>query len=72
MAKASSGKAPDEAPEPSVTVTDTGNAQATGDGTAVTGYRGPALGTGHAPPAIVHVSGTGNATANVGGLANTG
>ncbi|WP_435216467.1 hypothetical protein [Streptomyces sp. bgisy034] len=55
-----------------MTVTDTGNAQATGEGTAMTGYRGPAPGTGHALPAPVHVSGTGNATANGGGIANTG
>jgi hypothetical protein len=72
MAKASSRKARDEAPEPSVTVTDTGNAQATSEGTAVTGYRGPAPGSGHTPHAPVHLSHTGQATATGGGIANTG
>ncbi|MFE2381101.1 P-loop NTPase [Streptomyces misionensis] len=72
MAKASSRKARGEAPEPPVTVTDTGNAQATSEGTAVTGYRGPALGTGGPPHAPVHVSRTGHATAIGGGIANTG
>ncbi|MET9980823.1 ATP-binding protein [Streptomyces rochei] len=72
MAKAPSGKARDEAPEPSVTVTDTGNAHATSEGTAVTGYSGPAPGVGHTPHAPVHLSHTGQATAAEGGIANTG
>lgn len=72
MAKASSGKARDEATEPSVTVSDTGNAQATGEGTAVTGYRGPVPGAAHTPHAPVHLSHTGQATAAGGGIANTG
>lgn len=72
MAKASSGKARDEAPEPSVTVTDTGDAQATSEGMAVTGYRGPVPVTGDTPHAPVHLSHTGQATASGGGIANTG
>lgn len=71
MAKAS-GKARDEATEPSVSVSDTGNAQATSEGTAVTGYRGPAPGAAHTPQAPVHLSHTGQATAASGGIANTG
>ncbi|MGW7043248.1 tetratricopeptide repeat protein [Streptomyces avermitilis] len=55
-----------------VTVTDTGNATATFQATAVTGYRGPAPGNGGAPAGPVRVSGTGDATASEGGLANTG
>ncbi|MFJ2154200.1 NB-ARC domain-containing protein, partial [Streptomyces microflavus] len=72
MAKASSRKARDETPEPSVTVTNTGNAEAVGDATAVTGYRGPARETGHAPPAPVHLSRTGDATATNGATAISG
>ncbi|MFJ3642751.1 hypothetical protein ACIPRD_23720 [Streptomyces sp. NPDC090108] len=72
MAKAPSDKARDEAPEPSVTVTDTGDAHATSEGTAVTGYRGPAPGSGHTPQAPVRLSHTGQATAAGGGIANTG
>ncbi|WP_307671846.1 tetratricopeptide repeat protein [Streptomyces sp. V4I2] len=55
-----------------MTVTDTGNAEAAGDATAVTGYRGPAPETGHAHPAPLHLSHTGDATAAWGGVANTG
>ncbi|WAX79577.1 tetratricopeptide repeat protein [Streptomyces sp. KMM 9044] len=62
----------DEEPEPSVTVTGTGNAEASGGGTSVTGYRGPAPGSGPAFPASVHLSDTGHATATGGAVANTG
>ncbi|MFC4467759.1 tetratricopeptide repeat protein [Streptomyces xiangluensis] len=55
-----------------VTVTDTGNATAASGATAVTGYRGPASGTGGGAGSPVRVSGTGAATASQGGLANTG
>ncbi|WP_330309912.1 MULTISPECIES: NB-ARC domain-containing protein [unclassified Streptomyces] len=55
-----------------MTVTDTGNAQATDDSTAITGYRGPAPGTSNAPHAPAHLSGTGNATAANSAIANTG
>ncbi|MFB8046049.1 FxSxx-COOH system tetratricopeptide repeat protein [Streptomyces hydrogenans] len=73
MAKASSRTARDEAPEPSVTVADTGNAEASDGATAVTGYRGPAPETGHAPHSCVLISGTGDATANgPGAIAVTG
>ncbi|MCX5318083.1 NB-ARC domain-containing protein [Streptomyces sp. NBC_00154] len=47
--------------ESPVTVTDTGNAEVTGDGTAVTGYSGPPPDSqGGSPP--VEVSGTGDVT----------
>ncbi|MEV6179975.1 tetratricopeptide repeat protein [Streptomyces sp. NPDC052015] len=72
MAKAPSRKTRDEEPEPSVTATDTGDAEATRDGTAVTGYRGPAPGTGPASPASVHLSHTGKATATGGSTAISG
>lgn len=55
-----------------ITVTDTGDATAASAGTAVTGYRGPALGTDHAPHAPVHLAGTGDAIAAGSGVANTG
>ncbi|WP_406167182.1 FxSxx-COOH system tetratricopeptide repeat protein [Streptomyces sp. NBC_00996] len=72
MAKASSRKARDKEPEPSVTVADTGNAEAVGDATAVSGYRGPAPETGHVSPAPVRLSHTGNATATHGATAISG
>ncbi|MEU6894876.1 hypothetical protein ABZ934_24345 [Streptomyces sp. NPDC046557] len=64
---------PDPEPEPTVVVTDTGGDRATGEGTAVTGYRAPAPrvplpGAG----ASTRVSGTGDATASGGGIANSG
>ncbi|MEV0926900.1 tetratricopeptide repeat protein, partial [Streptomyces spongiicola] len=55
-----------------MTVTDTGNARAAGTGMAVTGYRGPAPGTGAPSPSPVLVSGTGDAITIDGGIANTG
>ncbi|MBE8475590.1 tetratricopeptide repeat protein [Streptomyces sp. 3R004] len=73
MAKATSRPARDRGPEPSVTVTDTGQAVASGEETAVTGFQGPAPGSGsHAPQGPVHVSGTGHATATHGGTAISG
>ncbi|MGW5442711.1 tetratricopeptide repeat protein [Streptomyces asiaticus] len=61
-----------EEPEPSVTVADTGNAEAADDEMSVTGYRGPAPGSGRASPASVHLSRTGDATATNGGTAISG
>ncbi|MFF9757442.1 tetratricopeptide repeat protein [Streptomyces sp. NPDC014344] len=55
-----------------MTVTDTGNAQATGDGTAVTGYRGPASGSGPESPVSVDLSHTGSAVAANGAVAISG
>ncbi|MFJ1961849.1 FxSxx-COOH system tetratricopeptide repeat protein [Streptomyces massasporeus] len=72
MTKASSRAARDEEPEPSVTVADTGDAQAAGDETAVTGYRGPAPGNGLEAPISVDLSHTGNATATNGATAISG
>ncbi|MDI5968925.1 tetratricopeptide repeat protein [Streptomyces sp. SL13] len=72
MARKWWGKDRGETPEPSVTVTDTGNAEAAGRGTAVTGYRGPALEADHASPAQVSVDKTGHASATDGGIANSG
>ncbi|MGW4506834.1 tetratricopeptide repeat protein [Streptomyces sp. NPDC004436] len=46
-----------------MTVRDTGDAETAGGATAVTGYRGPAPGTGNAPHGSVHISDTGDATA---------
>ncbi|MFE5519878.1 tetratricopeptide repeat protein, partial [Streptomyces virginiae] len=52
---------------------DTGNAETAGGATAVTGYRGPAPGTGHAPHGSVHISDTGDATAiGAGAIAVSG
>ncbi|MHA4820179.1 NB-ARC domain-containing protein [Streptomyces aculeolatus] len=72
MTKASSRTAWEEEPEPSVTVADTGNAEAAGDEMTVTGYRGPASGSGPESPTSVHLSGTGNAVATDGGIAISG
>ncbi|MFF8432870.1 FxSxx-COOH system tetratricopeptide repeat protein [Streptomyces bacillaris] len=72
MAKASARTARNEEPEPSVTVTDSGKAEATGDETSVTGYRGPAPGTGPESPVSVHLSGTGNVTVTDGGTGISG
>ncbi|MFD6915176.1 tetratricopeptide repeat protein, partial [Streptomyces virginiae] len=56
-----------------MTVRDTGDAETSGGATAVTGYRGPAPGTGHAPPGSVHISDTGDATAiGLGAIAVSG
>ncbi|MCQ6553695.1 tetratricopeptide repeat protein [Streptomyces sp. C10-9-1] len=55
-----------------MTVTDTGDAEAAGDGTAVTGFRGPAPGTGPESPDPVHLSRTGNVTVNDGGIGVSG
>ncbi|MFG2317676.1 tetratricopeptide repeat protein [Streptomyces tendae] len=71
MTKASSRTAQDE-PEPLVTVSDTGNAETASDEMAVTGYRGPAPGSGHESPTSVHLSGTGDAVATGGGTAISG
>ncbi|WP_051893278.1 tetratricopeptide repeat protein, partial [Streptomyces erythrochromogenes] len=46
-----------------MTVRDTGDAETAGGATAVTGYRGPAPGTGNVPHGSVHISDTGDATA---------
>ncbi|MFE5518350.1 FxSxx-COOH system tetratricopeptide repeat protein [Streptomyces virginiae] len=46
-----------------MTVRDTGDAETIGGAMAVTGYRGPAPGSGNAPDGSVHISGTGDATA---------
>ncbi|MER6916034.1 XRE family transcriptional regulator [Streptomyces sp. NPDC000594] len=70
MAKALKRTAGGEEPEPPVTVSDTGDAEADG-GTAVTGYRGPAP-RGDESPSSVSVSGTGNAIATDGGTAISG
>jgi NB-ARC domain/Tetratricopeptide repeat len=61
------------ASEPTVVVSDTGDARAEDGGTAVTGYRGPAPDEAN-PPAEgrVQVSETGDATATEGGIAITG
>ncbi|GAA2243382.1 hypothetical protein GCM10010232_32990 [Streptomyces amakusaensis] len=59
-------------PEPSVTVSGTGDARARDGETAVTGYRGPAPGTGGDAPGSVYVSGTGDAIATGGGTAISG
>ncbi|MFK8906949.1 tetratricopeptide repeat protein, partial [Streptomyces sp. YS-3] len=60
-------------PEPPVTVADTGNAEAAGDEVAVTGYRGPVLGSGPLEfPASVRLSRTGDAVAKNGGTAISG
>ncbi|WP_107486301.1 tetratricopeptide repeat protein, partial [Streptomyces sp. 13-12-16] len=72
MTKASRRTARDEEPEPSVTVADTGDAEAAGEETAVSGYRGPVPGSGPESPASVHLSGTGNATATNGAIAVSG
>lgn len=72
MGKASSRTAGGEESEPSVTAADTGNAEATGDETAVSGYRGPALGHGTERSASVHLSGTGNVVASGGATAVSG
>ncbi|GAA2639745.1 hypothetical protein GCM10010425_50050 [Streptomyces spororaveus] len=63
MTKESSHTRQDDAPEVPVTVRDTGDAETIGGATAVTGYRGPAPGTGNAPHGSVHISDTGDATA---------
>ncbi|WP_232839009.1 NB-ARC domain-containing protein [Streptomyces triticisoli] len=55
-----------------MTVADTGNAEASGDEMAVTGYRGPAPGSGPESPASVRLSGTGDAVATNGGTAISG
>ncbi|MFF7970236.1 tetratricopeptide repeat protein [Streptomyces sp. NPDC007905] len=56
-----------------MTVADTGNAEAAGDEVAVTGYRGPVLGSGPPQfPASVRLSRTGDAVANNGGTAISG
>lgn len=57
---------------PHITVADTGDATATSQGMSVTGYLGPAPGTGRAPCSPAHVSHTGHANAATGGIANTG
>ncbi|MGX1501402.1 UNVERIFIED_CONTAM: DNA-binding ferritin-like protein [Streptomyces graminofaciens] len=72
MTKASSRTARNEEPEPSVTVADTGNAEAAGDELAVTGHRGPAPRSSPEHPASVHLSRTGDATATNGGTAISG
>ncbi|MEV8484901.1 tetratricopeptide repeat protein, partial [Streptomyces sp. NPDC052095] len=72
MAKATSRKARDEEPEPSLTVTDTGKAEAADDEVAVTGYRGPAPESGREPLASIRLSQTGGATATGGGTAISG
>ncbi|MFJ3861550.1 tetratricopeptide repeat protein [Streptomyces sp. NPDC090085] len=72
MAKESSRKARGEVPVPSVTVTDSGNAEAADGGTAVSGYRGPAAGTGDTSPTSVHVSGTGDVYVTDGGIGISG
>ncbi|MCB5167464.1 tetratricopeptide repeat protein [Streptomyces bambusae] len=61
----------DKEPEPSLTVSDTGNAEASGDETAVSGYHGPRPGSGGVP-AAVRLSGTGDATATHGGTSISG
>ncbi|MFE5515888.1 tetratricopeptide repeat protein [Streptomyces sp. NPDC056529] len=56
-----------------MTVKNTGDAETAGGATAVTGYRGPAPGTGNAPHGSVHISGTGDATAiGAGAIAVSG
>ncbi|MEU0632267.1 tetratricopeptide repeat protein [Streptomyces sp. NPDC005989] len=60
-------------PTRAVEVTDTGDAQAHGGGTALTGYRGPAPEPAGPPPqGPVQVSRTGDATASAGGTAISG
>ncbi|MFD5512754.1 tetratricopeptide repeat protein [Streptomyces sp. NPDC127051] len=61
-----------DAADARVAVTGTGNATAASGATAVTGYRGPAPGTGGFPDVPVRVSGTGEANAAEGAFANTG
>ncbi|WP_314241681.1 tetratricopeptide repeat protein [Streptomyces kutzneri] len=61
-----------DAADARVAVTGTGNATAASGATAVTGYRGPAPGTGGFPDVPVRVSGTGDANAAEGAFANTG
>ncbi|PWI06326.1 tetratricopeptide repeat protein [Streptomyces sp. NWU339] len=64
--------APEDGPGPGIQVADTGDAQATGGATAITGYQGPPTGSG--PPAAGHVSITQTGTANAapGSAAVTG
>jgi tetratricopeptide (TPR) repeat protein len=70
MANASEGVRGES--EPSVTVADTGNAEAADDEIAVTGYRGPAPGASPQSPVSVRLSGTGPAVATGGGTAISG
>ncbi|MFE5735421.1 tetratricopeptide repeat protein [Streptomyces sp. NPDC056528] len=72
MAKWFSRTARAEEPEPSVTVTDSGNAEACGDETTVSGYRGPAAEAGGGPSVSVRLSRTGDAIASGGGTAISG
>ncbi|MEU6339207.1 tetratricopeptide repeat protein [Streptomyces cellulosae] len=72
MGKASSRMAGGEDSDRSVTAADTGNAEATDDETAVSGYRGPALGQGTERSGSVYLSGTGNVTASGGATAVSG
>ncbi|XIE81584.1 NB-ARC domain-containing protein [Streptomyces sp. SBR177] len=55
-----------------MSVSDTGDASAISEGTAVTGYRAPAKGSDDAAAAPVHLSRTGDATASGGGVAISG
>ncbi|MET7796890.1 tetratricopeptide repeat protein [Streptomyces decoyicus] len=57
---------------PHITVAGTGDATATSQGMTVTGYLGPAPGTGRTPWPPAHVSHTGHANAATGGIANSG
>ncbi|MFE9796774.1 tetratricopeptide repeat protein [Streptomyces goshikiensis] len=61
-----------EEPEPAVHVTDTGTADSSTGGKAVTGYQGPDPAAASRGTAPVHVSHTGPATATDGGIAITG
>ncbi|MFE9561755.1 tetratricopeptide repeat protein [Streptomyces sp. NPDC006487] len=63
---------PEDAAGADVAATETGNAAAASGATAVTGYRGPAPGSGGAPAAAVRISGTGAATGSEGALVSTG
>ncbi|WP_307835457.1 FxSxx-COOH system tetratricopeptide repeat protein [Streptomyces adelaidensis] len=72
MAEENSNRRASYATGAEVTVTDTGDATASSGGTAVTGCRGSAPGTGRAPGTSVHLSQTGDATATNGGTAISG
>ncbi|WP_052489181.1 tetratricopeptide repeat protein [Streptomyces sp. 150FB] len=66
-----------DGPEPAIRVAETGDARATGGGTATTGYQGPptdggSSAAGAVSAAAVSVTGTGDATAASGGVAVTG
>ncbi|MEU7124408.1 hypothetical protein [Streptomyces zaomyceticus] len=72
MKKPFAQQPPGEEPEPTVHVTDTGTADSSTGGKAVTGYQGPDPAAASPGAAPVHVSHTGPATATDGGIASTG